>query len=251
MECVRREAYVKGLGTILVTRQRMDFALNSLKEFDAELISARQLAYARMKKGLSHPISEDSSFVREGILYDPQGEYKRILLRDSLVLKYPEAVIDAHRSHNRYYLQDFNVNGFLKTLSKEDYYILDPRVHDGKFRDDKTLRWIFGSDKYVSFRKARDRIDLDTEPDFKMDFESRPYINQLFLDELSGCSTIYADHYDLVAMYNFRGVRNNPSDVLMNRLFSSTIEGIIEYSEDFIPPACKEKFDKTLRRNYG
>jgi hypothetical protein len=238
MTHTRRETYVKGLGTVLYSEGPFDETLDELKSYNAEIISASQLAFARMQRGKDHSLSENGSYVKEGILYVPNAEIKRVLLRDSLVLENPKKATEAHRKNQEFFLgKDFNVNDFIESLPKDDRLFLcyTNSIPTDRFGEDGYTVWAFGESAkdYGLFLKDAgiSSITFNSDDTDLIQSHRRPYANQLWFYGLGSDSNINGDYGSLNFNDRVRGVRRvntQPTNI-------SSLDDVLEYSRDFVP----------------
>lgn len=216
----RKEVDIKNLGRVLLCEAPFGEALVAVKKKGGEIISAEKLAYARIQKTPEHSLSQNGSYVKEGSLFVPNAEHKRILLRESLVLKNPSAAVEAHRKNQEYSLgQDFSVEAYLESLPEGSYLIIDDlsRLPTNRFGEDERAIWLFGkhAGDYGLFLKEAGvestGFYLYTDNDSYVDVQENPFANQLWLDRVGNDSDIngyvrslnYYDRVRGVAQKNF------------------------------------------------
>jgi len=86
MSNVHVEADIEGLGKILYCEGPFDKALSAIEKAGASIITAEELAYARMQAGSNHSLSKNGSYVREGSLFVPRAEHKVVIDMSRLML---------------------------------------------------------------------------------------------------------------------------------------------------------------------
>lgn len=215
MVYAKKEADIKDFGRVLYSDAPFDEALTAIESKDGKIITLNQLAYARMQKNSGHSLSQNGSYVKEGSLYVPNVEHKKILLRDSLVLKNPTAATSAHRAGKEYLLgKDFNVNEFLEKLSKGDYLLLDNTnpVPTNRFGEDERMVWAFGkiAQDYGLFLKDAgvSQTGFYMDGNDHINSQGQPYANQLWLHRLVNDSYISGYGRDLYYYSRVRGVQS-------------------------------------------
>jgi hypothetical protein len=215
MVYAKKEADIKDFGRVLYSDAPFDEALSAIESKDGKIITLNQLAYARMQKNSNHSLSQNGSYVKEGILYAPNVEHKRILLRDSLVLKNPVVATSVHRSGEEYLLgKDFNVNEFLEKLSKGNYLLLDNTnpVPTNRFGEDERMVWAFGkiAQEYGLFLKDAgiSQTGFYTDGNEHIKSQGQPYANQLWLRRLGSDSVISGSGRILNSNSRVRGVQS-------------------------------------------
>lgn len=223
------EAKIKGLGTIFsCSDSAFNYASKAVLEKSDELISARDLAYAQMNEADNvgwkrSRLCNISSYIKEGILYDPRSRHnislkksiipdydeyysrKAILLRESLVLKNPDAAVYAHRSMHfnddgycQYTPEDLNIKEYLKEIGEENYFVIDYRMMDNNgrispkcFGDNPLTLWLF-----QDLAKEYGKFLLDKNHSMKIQLygffgslehytESLPIANQLLMNNIN------------------------------------------------------------------
>lgn len=213
---VYKEADVKNLGRVLYYDQgSFDVSLGAIKNKGADIITAKQLAYARMQRNKTHSLSQNGSYIKEGSLFVPKAEHKRYLLRESLVLENPEAVVQAHRAGKECSLgENFDVVKYLETLPKGSYLVLDnlkPVSTEG-FGDDEKMVWLFGElakDYGLFLNKAgvkQTGFYFYTDNDSGIDAQKQPFANQAWLHRVDNDSNVYGNDRDLHYDGRVRGV---------------------------------------------
>ncbi|MBN2459087.1 hypothetical protein JXB28_02285 [Candidatus Woesearchaeota archaeon] len=230
------EAKIPGLGNIFFCAHP-DFksSLEVIMEKCDEVISLRDLAYARIKQGKYGGLTQNGSFVREGSLFIPKKEDKRILLRDSLVLKDPahygcyEVAID-----ELYMPESFNVDAYLEQIGKDNYLILKDTspVPANRLGEDERAVWLYQDQAkdyglfleslgekrlvYGHLEKVIPELSfyMYMESDEHIDKQPRPFAQQLWLGgkDIEGptsTSMIVGDW--CLQQYRLRGLRReNP-----------------------------------------
>jgi len=233
----KKEANIPGLGTIFFC-EHPDFkiSLEAIMEECSEVISLRDLAYARIKEGKYGILRMHGSFVREGSLFIPNNENKRIFIRESLVLKDPgdygcyEVAID-----ELFMPESFNVDAYLEQIGKDNYLILKDtsKVPANRLGEDERAVWLYQDQAkdyglflesnaemrliYGSYKKVTPEliIDMTFASDELVDKQPRPYAHQLSLSGLSfgghnSLSYINGDSMGEGADYRLRGLHREP-----------------------------------------
>lgn len=117
------EGCIKGVGSVYLIEAPFDIAMSMLDEHSLKLISAKQLAIARMQHGANSSLSLTGSLVKEGNLYFPKrlaGKEAIILFKDSLALQNPKDATDAHRKGNEYFVDNDKAMKLLEKAKKGD-----------------------------------------------------------------------------------------------------------------------------------
>jgi len=235
----KKEANIPGLGTIFFC-EHPDFksSLEAIMEECSEVISLRDLAYARIKEGKYGILRMHGSFVREGSLFIPNNENKRIFIRESLVLKDPgdygcyEVAID-----ELFMPESFNVDAYLEQIGKDNYLILKDndtlRVPANRLAEDERAVWLYQDQAkdYGLFLESNAEIRLNrwgtghekvtpglvigTLSDEYIDEQPRPFARQLKLGGIAGFGlTSISEISDDVTLVNdrLRGLRREPAE---------------------------------------
>ena len=238
----KKEANIPGLGTIFYC-EHPDFksSLEAIMNECSEVISLRDLAYARIKQGKYGILTMRGSYVREGSLFIPNKENKRIFLRESLVLKDPgdygcyEVAID-----ELFMPESFNVDAYLEQIGKDNYIILKDndtyRVPANRFGEDERAVWLYQDQvkDYGLFLESNAETILNKlEPtgrekiipklvivmssDQDIDEQPRPFARQLELGGVSGfgigsISEISDFTMGGVSNYRLRGLRREAAE---------------------------------------
>jgi len=216
------ETQVEGLGDIYYCNDSaFDDASKAVLGKATALISFRDLAYARIKEGKDSSVSQNGSYVREGSLFVPNADNKRIWLRESLVLQNPIDAVKAHKKGNEYLLpEDFNVDAHLEKVGKGNYLVLTDTsaVPTDRFGEDARTVWAFDDQakEYGAFLKdagiSASNIWMYTDNDKGIDKQSRPFANQLWLRGLGSDSDFSGGYRDLGDDSWVRGVRRESAE---------------------------------------
>ena len=242
----KKEATIQGLGTIF-SCEHPDFksSLAAIMRECSEVISLRDLAHARIKQGKYGILTMHGSFVREGSLFIPNKENKRILLRESLVLKDPgdygcyEVAID-----ELFMPENFNVAAYLEQVGKDNYLILKDTssVPADRLGEDERAVWLFQDQAkdYGLFLESNAETILnkleptgreikipklnllchntgkDSNRDGYIDAQPRPFANQLCLlgkdFALMSISEIACDSMGEMSGNRIRGLHREPAE---------------------------------------
>jgi len=196
MSDIKEDAFVNGLGTIYRYSGFMTIK-SGIKEIQNKcggLITLRDLAYARIHLGRKSLISDTPSYVREGSLFIPKSQAKRIWIRNSLVLQNVSAAVNAHSKSLVYYLPEkFKVESYLERIGKDNYLILKKtsNVPTNRFNEDSRTKWAFldQSQAYGEFlhdlKIKSISIMMCTKNDKRIDRRDGPFADQLILDDLN------------------------------------------------------------------
>jgi len=244
----KREADVKN-NRILYVEAPFDQALVAIESKGGKIITAKQLADARMQYDSNHTLSTNGSYVKEGNLFVPKGDHRRILLRNSLVLKNPTDATESHRKGNEYLVSgivtDF-VNFIGKLKEGTDYIFLDSLkpVPTDRFGEDKRINFLFGksAQNYGLWLKEQGNVSetgfYNFRDDSHIDKQEGLFAGQLWLHGLGGNSDIYSNGGYL---YDFNGVRG------VSRIGEAGApEKKVNVVDTYTPKEMKTLFTKSL-----
>jgi hypothetical protein len=171
-----------------------DGALAELQENEYEIISLPQNAKVRAHCGENHRISKCGSWVREWVLYVPNGKNKLITI--PLTLKSAKKATQAHRALTEFYLTRDEVERYLtdsidfpeKTIEipteELDLEELTARAFGGEKKAKNYGNFLYdaGIEKLVIY--AVDKDDVNKEP--------LPFVRQMFFRSLNHESMLYS-----------------------------------------------------------
>ena len=215
---LKKEASVPRKGSVFYMAAPFDEEMKLFEEKGLKLISAKDLAYARIKLGKDHSVSQNGSWVREGDLYVPErlaGKASIVLLRDSLVLEEPEGAVKAHRRGKEAKIVDDKAKSIFEDAKKgsKDYHILESTdaIPTNRFGENSTAVFLFGkhAQDYGLFLKDAKINAMPLYFDGKDHINSEgPYFNQLWLGWLGIDSCIGGGSRYLDGNSRARGVQS-------------------------------------------
>lgn len=183
-----------------------------------DIITASQLAYARIIAGSEHSLSQYGSYTKEGSLFVPKAKEgrRRLLLSNSLALENPVAATEAHRKGQEYSLgKDFNVERFLGQLKEdEDYFVIDDlsQVPVERFGEDERTVWLFKehAKEYGLFLKDAGVKNIGfylyTNNDKHIGVQTYSFANQLWLGWIGDVSNVISSCMSVNRIYAVRRV---------------------------------------------
>jgi len=233
MANVQTETQINGLGTIMYCNDSaFDTASKAVLKKSDELISFRDLAYARIQDAKAHDgnwkessLCTNGSYVKEGSLFVPNASNKRIWLRESIVLKNPSDAVSAHKKGDEYLLKRFKVESHLEKVGSDNYLVLTDTsaVPTNRFGEDARTVWAF-SDQAPAYGQllqdakiSKMNIYMHTGDDKHIDSQSKPFANQLWLYRLDVDSDISSSSRDLGNVNGVRGVRRDAEGVVAQK----------------------------------
>jgi len=227
MSNVQIEKHVNDLGNIFCCiDSAFDDASKAVLKKSTELISARDLAYARIQDAKANgswknsSLCNNGSYVREGSLFVPNSDNKRIWLRESLVLQNPSDAVKAHKKSNEYVPKNFKVDEYLEQIGQDNYLIVSDTssVPTNRLGEDARTVWMFKDQakEYGNFLKDSGKTAMNiwmyNTDDKHINSQSGPFANQLWLRGLVDISSIDAFNWDLSLDNRVRGVNREPSE---------------------------------------
>ncbi|MBN2051904.1 hypothetical protein JW756_00190 [Candidatus Woesearchaeota archaeon] len=212
-----KEATVPRKGAIFYVAAPFDDEMKLFEKEGLKLISAKELAHARMKLGKENSVSQNGSWIREGGLYVPErlaGKASIVLLRDSLVLENPESAVAAHRKGKEASIDDDKAISVLEEAKKDskNYHILESTqaIPTNGFGENSTADFLFGKhakDYGLFLKDARiGAVPLYFDGNDRINSQG-PYVSQLWLGRLGSDSIIFGDCRSLKGSSRARGVQ--------------------------------------------
>lgn len=99
------EYEIQGLGKIYRVYAQLDKALESLEKNDAQIITARDLAYARIALGIENlesTLSKHGIYIMEGTIFVPG--YSTLVVSKSPIMEFPNKEIAAAKNNEPFYI---------------------------------------------------------------------------------------------------------------------------------------------------
>lgn len=210
------EAEVKGLGIIHRVEEPFDEALKTIKGAGAVPITARDLAYARMREGDDSSLCTRGSYIKEGVVYIPS---KALLIRNSPLLnqKLAQEAVQVHRKSNEFHVNDKLTKKYQeqaeadknKFPEKKRILIISKRgtfeIPTNRFKDEELTLWLFEdlAEDYGDFLKNN---KINRMPVYLTSNNKEKFANQLWLGNLGLRSYLNGDYRLLGFGHNVRGV---------------------------------------------
>jgi len=201
---LKLEGAVKGLGDVYYADAPFDEATKLFRQDGLELMSARDLAYARIQTGENSLFSGNGSWIREGVIYFPKQEDKIVLVRNSATLRNPVKATEARAQLEEFLLKKRTAKEYLKKVKTGDdsvYLAKDGRnIPTERFGEDELTTWLFQdqAENYGDFLNDSSVNEMplmfDTSEHIRM--QRKPYACQLLLGKLdddsflNGCGFI-------------------------------------------------------------
>ncbi len=219
---LKKEADIQNLGSISYVAAPFDQSMDIFKEKGLTLISARDLAYARIRDAESNGVKNSSlcqngSWIKEGVLYVPNGKNNLFLLRDSLVLKNPAEATDAHRNSKEYKISEKAVKKHVKESGKKNVLALKSldAVPTNRFGEDGLTLWLF-DDIAGEYGKLLSDSGIKAMPLYfdnadQVVKQGQSYANQLWLGGFGNSSILVGRYWDLLMDNWARGVHASAS----------------------------------------
>lgn len=255
------EGNVEGVGNVYYVEAPFDEEMKLFKENGLALISAKDLAYARIKLGKDHSVSQNGSWIREGDLYVPRrlaGETSIVRLKKSLVIDEPEPAVEAHKKGNEARIDDdFAMSIFEKAKKgSEDYHVLESAdaIPTDRFGENATAIFLFGKQQakdYGLFLKdAKINVMRLYFHDIRHINSQGPYVSQLWFGWLGNYSNFIGNDRFLNCDFRARGVQLAAED---DRIEKTAVETYTSRQRSTALkaagfPGLEEKLFETLRR---
>lgn len=231
IETIILEANIRGLGKIFRVEDPFDEALNELKENNCKLISARDLAYARIQDGNTKGTKESllcSNYfnIREGILYLPKVKKSIALVRTSLCLEHPKEAVERQKNNRELFINEREADAYLK---RRDTLIINPmddkRIPTNRFAENEITVWIFQDQAkdYGLWLKANGAplTHFNLFAPYDNGPQRLPYASQLgMFDVCRQWSEIQGYERTLYQKFHYLGVQHNPKKLKRNNHFS-------------------------------
>ena len=223
LKLAEEETFVDGLGKIIIAQSNFCISSEAVLKKADDIITLRELAYAWIQKGYESSVFQVGSFVKEGSLFEPYADYRRIWLRKSLSLENPEQLVNAHFYGGEYCISDFNTNQYLEQIGNQNYFILPNTrsIPTHRFGEDGCMNWAFGDLTQQTGQFLADagikrlNISMHNRKNEYIDKHLGPFINQLHMD---GAYTKYRrepkEKFTLRGSGNFPIGRNNIRGVM-------------------------------------
>jgi len=204
---------------MLVAIAPFDKALAALQREKATLVTAQQVAQARIVAGPDTKVSQYDSWVAENFVYFPNGKIFITPAKHSPILKHSAEATAAHRRGN-----EFNISkeeaASLEELAKlgEVYILTENKSYEipiEKFAQDGLARFVFG-DATIDYAKFLQEAGVNEVPVWLVDSkrvkeQKAPFARALRLDDLSYKSNLNGNNRDLNDDNRARGVRKAKS----------------------------------------
>jgi len=206
----KKEADIKN-NRILYVEAPFDKALEAIESKGGKIITAKQFADARMQYDTNNSLSTNGSYIKEGNLFVPNNKHKRILLRNSLVLKNPAEATQAHREGKEYAIPGTVDSVLGKLKDGKDYLVLDSldAVPTDRFGEDERMKFLFGesAQDYGLWLKDKGNVSktgfYNFRDDSYIDKQGGLFAGQLWLHRLD-FNYSYIDGYLRYLDYNYR-----------------------------------------------
>ena len=228
------EAEISGLGNVYRIEVPFDKAVESLESVKASVISARDLAYARITEGTQSSLSKYGSYIQEGDIYIPsQGIF---LVRNPLLLQL-ELAEEAVQAHNNkeYLISEAIADEYKEKASdspEAEVFCLRnlERIQTNRFGEDKRTLWLFQdkAQEYGEFLKEYKITEMPLWFDSQehINNQESPYANQLWLHDLGSRSDLNGDDWSLSHDDRVRGVFKNLGEAQTQKIKAYTQEQI-------------------------
>ena len=204
---------------MLVAIAPFDKALAALQREKATLVTAQQVAQARIVAGPDTKVSQYDSWVAENFVYFPNGKIFITPAKHSPILKHSAEATAAHRSGKEFYISKEEAAGLEKLARSGEVYTLkqteDYEIPIEKFAKNGLARFVFG-DATIDYAKFLQEAGVNEVPVWLVDSkrvkeQKAPFARALRLDDLSYKSNLNGNNRDLNDDNRARGVRKAKS----------------------------------------
>jgi hypothetical protein len=183
-----------------------DKAQKKLKYADYSIISLAQNAQIRMEQGAGSDVSRSGNYVREGVIYVPNGTPR--LVRHSPVLKAAEKATKAHRQGKEFFPTKAQLEEALS--DSVDFPNQNTNIPTNRFDEEELTVYAFGNEEqarsYGEFLREAGIKEMPVwiENASNVNKQSKPFTRQLWLSNLDDGSIL--DGYIGGNGYRVRGV---------------------------------------------
>lgn len=150
---------------VCMAEGKFDTCVGKLKANGLELITARQLAEARMLYGAYHPVTLKGSWVAENFNYLSNGDILVASKAFNPLLQYPsfaKQATDCHRQRKEFYLNDDIVSYLLEGAKHKDKVLqlkrkdVPNKISTDAFSKEPVTTFLFGdkAEEYGQFLRA-------------------------------------------------------------------------------------------------
>ncbi|MEK6935277.1 MAG: hypothetical protein AABW67_00660, partial [Nanoarchaeota archaeon] len=189
------EAEIKGLGIVHRVAKPFDEALKTIKGAGASLISARDLAYARIQEGRDSSLCNFGSYIKEGVISVPN---QSLFIRNSPLLnqEFAEQAVQAHKDGKEFYIDDKLTNQYCKQAEADKNKPLEKRrvlslnkrgkfeIPTNRFNQEELTLWLFQdqAENYGLFLRDKKIKGINEMPVYlSSNDNNKNFANQLWL----------------------------------------------------------------------
>lgn len=216
---LKQECIVPGLGMVSYVSAPFNVAVNLIKKDGSDIISAQDLAYARVQSSknelIPSSIYTNGSYVKEGVVYNhDNGEI--VLTRKSTVLLHPDKAVKAHDKGGESLITGKQAKKIYEMIDKnsDSVFVLKnlKNVPFKRFGEDERTIWMY-QDMAEEFGLWLDDKKKDGEMPFYFDGKDHiksqkgDYENQLWVGSLDYNSILNGDILGLICNSGARGVK--------------------------------------------
>ncbi len=199
------EVSIAGSGTIHSVSKPFDQALAFLRGQGIKYpITARDLAYARLNQGETSPLSIDSSYTREGIVYGPNNDILIVSQSPLLTTRNSKNATDASRNPNgEFYLDAEEYYDQVKTEMEKSPQkrkvhrfnkTRNIRIPANRFSEDELTLFLFEdqAENYGDFLRDNNILSIPIWllPRDYVNSRNESFIRQAYWGGLGSCSVL-------------------------------------------------------------
>ena len=230
------EDFVSGLGSVWYIEAPIDFSTALFERIGNNHITARDLAFARINSETDHSLCRNGSFVREGVLYVPKFDGV-ILVRDSLVLKNPKGLVEAHRNGEDFFIDKTVADEYIDRARNGDNSVFVLKdfsaVPTGRFGEDERTVWLYQdiAQEYGEFLEeyGKPEMPLDFDDSKYINEQEKPFANQAAVHSLSSSSEVNGVG-NLNCSYRARWIYDKSGFYTMDQFLQAIKKGGVDIS---------------------
>ena len=218
-----QEENVENLGNVGYVEAPFDEALQLLQENEYQApISGRDLAFARIKKGVDSSLSQYGSYIREGMLREPKEPQRVLFLSISSIIEDAKKATQAHRAGSEYIPSDKIVEEYrnqaeedMKKDPQDRRVFIAPKaesytISTKSLDEDELALWLF-KDQVKKYKELLQENNIEEMPvwlpgaDY-IKSQDKPFERQLWLHHLGDGSELSGYYGGFYCDFRLRGV---------------------------------------------
>lgn len=227
-----KEASLEGK-TIQYVESPFDEAHGVITSRNGRIISGRHLAFARIQTGPNHSLSQNGSYIQEGILYDAKATFP-LFLSVSSILEHAIESTQANRDGKEYFPHEKTIETY-RNQSEEDikenpqerraliiHQTESFEIPTNRFNQEELTLWLFKvqAEEYGDYLREDGIKEMPVYlvgKEFTKN-QKKPFERQLWLDHLGVRSNLSGNYRDLDYYDRVRGVFKESDGGSRNKL---------------------------------